>query len=596
MKTRKTEARASDSSFLRQYWETIRPLKPKIVAALVLSLCTEGVFVGMQYVNKELIDALVARQDSLFQTVCVIAGLYLAIGLAGTFFREHGNRASMDVLLHLERDLPSRALHKLLTLSLGYHITEKAGKKIGVISRGVSRIMLLTQHGVFQLTPIVMRCAAMMAILFVLDPLAASVLLVFMPLVFWRAFVMQAKMIPLRTQRQKMYEKSDGQLGEAVHNVQTIQSFGAEDRESGRFGGFREHIYQLEKQEWWTVFRAMYGRIILVRCAQIAVMVICVWRLQHNAVTIGTVVLFLNFSMSVLNDVDQAVMIYDRYENAKEPAQKFFDLMREVPGIRVLGEATPLQTCQGAVTFEHVSFTYRGREETIRDFDLVINPGETVALVGRSGSGKTTVARLLLRYFDVHSGCIRVDGVDIRTLDPHVLRGHIGIVSQEVEVFSGTIAENIRYGRPDATDEEVIEAAKLAAIHDFIQSLSNAYETEIGERGIDLSGGQRQRIGIARAILRNPAILIFDEATSHLDSQSEKEIQGALERVRRDRTMIVIAHRLSTTMSADRIIVLDNGVVVEQGTHMSLMARHGSYASLVQAQQERVSELLINGD
>jgi ATP-binding cassette subfamily B protein len=417
------------------------------------------------------------------------------------------------------------------------------------------------------------------------SPRLTALALLVVPVVVLAAGVYGRRLRALSRQVQDALARATAIAEETIGGVRTVRSFAREETEIARYGGAVAEAYDLAADRAFAsgAFQAVVG---FAGQGAIALVVWYGGRLvTQGQMTIGELTAFLLYTMVVAMSFGALSSLYGDFMNAIGASARIFELLDQ-RGPLESGGGAPVPRPQGAVRLDGVRFAYPSRPETevLRGVTLDIAPGSRVALVGPSGSGKSTIAALIARYYDPNGGAIALDGADLRGLDPKALRAHIGVVAQEPLLFATSIAENIRYGRPDASDDDLRAAARAANADGFIAQLSQAYDTLVGERGVRLSGGQKQRIAIARALLKNPAILILDEATSALDAESEHLVQEALDRLMQGRTTVVIAHRLSTVRDADRVIVLDRGEVVEQGTHDALVAADGLYRRLVERQ------------
>ncbi|MFH1315085.1 MAG: ABC transporter ATP-binding protein, partial [Candidatus Uhrbacteria bacterium] len=369
-----------------------------------------------------------------------------------------------------------------------------------------------------------------------------------------------------------------------VINIQSVQSFVQERREYQTYYSLKKKIFSDELAEWLWQINFDWYRSGVILTGQVAVLAAAVYQVSLGTISIGSLVLFLILSNKVYGSIHRLSRLYEKIADASESVIRMIDILNEPVEIASRPAAKKLHSLQGCIGFDNVHFCYPNTSNGLHGVNLEIQSGETIGVCGPSGGGKSTLARLIPRFYDVCSGQVQIDGQDVRNLDLESFRRHLAIVPQEVETFDATVAENIAYGCPKATEGEIRRAAAIANVDEFVDQLEDGYETLVGERGLKLSGGQRQRVGIARAILCDPAVLIFDEATSHLDPLSEQLIHESITKLQGSRTMILIAHRLSTIQNADRIIVLDKGQIVEEGTHKQLFDHHGLYYDLASAQ------------
>ena len=418
-------------------------------------------------------------------------------------------------------------------------------------------------------------------LLVVISPALSLAVLTFLPVVIIAAAFFGRRLRRISTSFQDEIAEANALADESIASIRVVKWFTAEDDTAARYDGAIDKSYSVALRR--ARLRALFVPFVtFIAFGTLAVVLWVGGRLVlEGALTPGELVSFLLYTLIVAGAIGAFTGLYSELQEALGASQRIFDLLEEP--IEVPEQATPIAPVvrEGSVLFDDVSFTYPGRDmEVLHEVNLVIAPGETVALVGPSGAGKSTLTQLIPRFYDVSSGEVLVDGVDVRLQGLSELRSELAAVPQEVQLFSGTIAENLRVGRPDATDLELVAAAETANAHDFVVAFPDGYDTVVGERGVQLSGGQRQRVAIARAVLADPRVLILDEATSSLDSESEALVQDALDRLMEDRTTIVIAHRLSTVRAADRIVVLAGGSIAEEGTHDELVARNGLYTEL----------------
>ena len=378
---------------------------------------------------------------------------------------------------------------------------------------------------------------------------------------------------------------------DSLLNFETVKYFGNESHEANRFDQSMAQYESAAVRSQTSLALLNIGQGVIIAFGMCSVMLLAAQGIIDGELTIGDFVLINTFMMQLYQPLGFLGFVYREIKQSLVDMDKMFELIEVHTEVADTPGAAPLQISAGDVAFEHVDFGYEANRQILHDVSFRVPAGHTVAIVGPSGAGKSTISRILFRFYDVQGGRVLIDGQDVRGVSQQSLRANVGIVPQDTVLFNDSIRYNIRYGRVDATDEEIEAAAKLAQIHDFVATLPDGYDTAVGERGLKLSGGEKQRVAIARTILKDPAILLFDEATSALDSQTEKEIQAALRLVSRDRTTLVIAHRLSTIVDADEIIVLEAGRIVERGRHEALLAANNTYAAMWQRQQEQAEAL-----
>jgi ATP-binding cassette, subfamily B, heavy metal transporter len=582
----KATMRGTGRDALRALMPYLWQFKGRIALALGLMLIAKLANVGVPLVLQKLVDRLDVAPSLMLLPVALLMA-YGAARLSTTIFTELRQLVFARVMARVSRLVTLKVFRHLHALSLRFHLARRTGGVARDVERGGSAISDLLDWTVYTILPTLIEIVLVTVVLVVrydwgfagitLGTLAAYIAFTF-AVTEWRTRFYRAAV--------EADTHANERAVDALLNYETVKYFGNEDHEARRYD---ENLVKLENAQ----VKSMKSLAVL-NTGQSAIIALGVtammWRAAAGVVSgqmsLGDLVLVNAYLLQLAIPLNFLGMVYREVKQALTNMERLFGLLDERQDVQDRPDAQPLSARRPRVVFENVDFGYDVRRQILHGVDFEIAPGATVAVVGHSGSGKSTLSRLLYRFYDVDGGRITVDGRDIRDLTQASLRAHIAIVPQDTVLFNDSIEYNIRYGKPDATKEEVIAASRAAHIHDFIVSLPDGYDAEVGERGLKLSGGEKQRVAIARALLKNPAVLIFDEATSALDSKSEKAIQAELDRIAEGRTTLVIAHRLSTVMNADQILVLDAGRIVERGTHADLLAQQGQYAAMWRLQQQ----------
>jgi ATP-binding cassette subfamily B protein len=522
--------------------------------------------------------------------LAVPAALLAAYGLlrfSTTLFAELRDLVFVRVTQRAIRRVALGVFRHLHELSLRFHLERQTGGMTRDIERGTRGISTLLSYLIFSILPVILEFALVAAVLLAkFDWRFAAITFGAVAVYLSFTFLVSEWRIAIRKHANELDSRANTRAVDSLLNYETVKYFGNEEFEAQRYDESLMRYESAATTSEASLGLLNIGQSLIIALAVTALMFLVAEGVASRALTLGDLVLVNGLLIQLYIPLNFLGMVYREIKQSLADMERMFRLLGENLEVRDKPGAAHLAAGPAAVEFQDVDFSYEPARRILHGVSLQIPAGHRVAVVGHSGSGKSTLARLLYRFYDVGGGAIRVNGSDIRDLTQQSLRAAIGIVPQDTVLFNDTILYNIRYGRPDASPAEVIAAARAAHIHDFIDSLPLKYESTVGERGLKLSGGEKQRVAIARAILKNPSILIFDEATSALDSKSERAIQTELERIARGRTALVIAHRLSTVMDADQILVLDHGRIVERGTHGELLASQGEYARMWALQRE----------
>ncbi len=566
----------------RRLLRFVLPYKKRLVAAVICMAFSGASNVVVPWLIKDVIDKVLANKDTVTLNLIVIGILVLFL-FRGFFY--FGERYLMSFVgQKIVNDIREKLYRHLQTLSLSYFDRRKTGNIMSNLTNDVSALQTAIAGNLISFVQEAVILAGSLVSMFALYWKLTLLTLVIVPLVVVTINFFGGRLRKAGHDVQGKMADITALLEEAISGIRIIRSFNREEFEIKRF------VVQNDKNFWalmtTTKLTSMLTPFIQFFAA-IAVTGI-IWyggmSVIEGKMTAGALIAFLIYAINLANPVRRISEIYGDIQKSLAAADRVFETLDTMPEVQEKKNAITLPKVQGHIVFDHVSFAYDKDHEALTDFNLEVKPGQVVALVGPSGAGKSTVANLLPRFYDITGGKLTIDGVNIKDVTFSSLRQQIGLVPQETMLFNASVRDNILYGRLDASEEEVIAAAKAANAHEFIMDLPQGYDTHVGDRGNALSGGQRQRIAIARAILKNPQILILDEATSALDTESEKIVQAALDRLMEGRTAVVIAHRLSTVRNADDIVVIDHGKIVEEGTHTELLAKNGLYASLYAVQ------------
>ena len=560
----------------------IKPYIGRLIEAIICIIIAAGANLYLPWIIKDMIDKVLAEKDMQMLNVISI-GIVVTFFIRGIFYYGQsylvsfvGQRVIIDV-----RDV---LFKKFQRLPLSYFDRHQTGEIMSYITNDVAALQNALVDRLIELVTESSIFVGSLVMMVLLDWKLSLLTLITVPLVGQAMKIFGRKLKSSGTVIQERLADITATMQESIAAVRVVKSFGREDFEIERFHRQNELNFRAEMKNNQLMSLLTPTVEFLAALAVTVIVWFGGYEVVNGVITAGALVAFLTYAVNLANPVKRISRVYGAIQKAMAGADRVFAIMDLPETIANHPDAKELPLVKGEVVFDDVTFAYKEGANALSHVSLAASPGQMVAFVGPSGAGKSTIANLIPRFYDVSSGAIRIDGYDVRAVTMESLRRQIGIVPQETMLFSTTVRENIRYGRLDATEEEIVQAAKDANAHDFIMALPKGYDTKIGERGLNLSGGQRQRIAIARAILKDPRILILDEATSALDTESEKIVQAALDRLMVGRTSFVIAHRLSTVFNADQIYVIDGGRIHEHGTHEELLAAGGIYSNLYNIQ------------
>lgn len=567
-------------------WPDDEPwVKRRVVAALVALFVAKLVAVGTPFFYKGAVDALSGEASGEAWVLALGAvGLTIAYGMARLL--NIGFQQLRDVIFarvgqRALRQLALRTFRHIHQMSLSYHITRKTGGLSRIIERGVKGVDFLLRFLLLSIGPLLIELMMISVVLWAFFDvwyLVVVVGVITLYVVF--TFKVTEWRVKLRREMNEQDTDANQKAIDSLLNFETVKYFGAEDREAARYDVAMQGYEAAALKTSYSLAFLNVGQALLITSGLVAVMVMAAFGVQNGTMTVGDFVMVNAYMIQITLPLNFLGTVYREIRQSLVDMGEMFDLLEQNTDVADRPGATPLKVDGGRVSLENLSFAYSEDRPILKHVSIDVSAGQTVAVVGPSGSGKSTIGRLLFRFYDAVGGAVKIDGQDIRDVTQESLHAAIGVVPQDTVLFNDTIGYNIAYGRDGATQADVEAAAKAAQIHDFVMGLPDGYDTQVGERGLKLSGGEKQRVGIARTFLKDPPILLLDEATSALDTETEQGIQEALERASEGRTVITIAHRLSTVAEADRIVVLEAGEVVEEGHHAELLARDGRYAAL----------------
>lgn len=563
-----------------------KPYKGLFLADMMFAMIGAGITLVIPLMVRYITGTVVLLPIEEASSTIIRLGIFMVLlviveGYCNYFIGYYGHVMGAKI----EHDMRNEIFGHYQKLSFAFFDNQKVGHLLSRITSDLFDITELLHHGPEDVVISAIKLLGAFIILLMINAKLAFVAIGFVVIMLLYAVAMNGRMRGAFRENRARIADINSQIEDSLSGIRVVKSFSNEKTEMDKFEEGNSRFVDSKKKSYRYMGTYNSGMGVFSTLITVGSLLMGAWLMMKGELSAADLVTFLLYINNFTEPVKKLVNFTEQFQNGYSGYERFVEIMNIAPDIKDKEDAKSLDRVQGEIQFEDVSFHYsENKENVLSHVNLDVKPGEYVALVGSSGAGKTTLCSLIPRFYDVTGGAVRLDGIDIRDVKLKDLRRQIGIVQQDVYLFAGTILENIRYGKPEATDEEVVNAAMAANAHEFIMSLPEGYNTDIGQRGVKLSGGQKQRLSIARVFLKNPPVLIFDEATSALDNESEKIVQHSLELLAKDRTTFVIAHRLSTIRNAERILVLTEDGIAEEGTHESLLAQGGIYAGLYNMQ------------